>query len=264
MMTPLRGRPFWKSPGAAAVGGIAGAVIMSVAIGFVLLPFLQSNGHDLSVWQQICRAAGLSAPRIDAEPPAPSATTSRVVVVPDMLIRQSPAAIGQGATLAQQCSSCHGARGLSGAGVPNLAGQYADVIYKQLLDYASGARDNAVMGPRVASLTDADMRDLAAFYAYLPRPAETHDAAGGPAPRIVVSGSPMRNVAPCGACHGSSAYKTGSPWLDGEPSTYLRAQLAAFASGARHNDISGQMRNVARGMSPAEIDGAAKYYGGPR
>jgi cytochrome c553 len=171
---------------------------------------------------------------------------------------QAAASIGRGATLAQQCGSCHGARGLSGANVPNLAGQYPAVIYKQLLDYASGARENAVMSPRVAQLSDADMRDLAAFYAYLPRPAHA-----GAAPRIVASGSPMHNVAPCGACHGGADYKTGSPWLDGEPFVYLKAQLVAFASGARHNDISQQMRNVARGMSLAEINAASTYYAEP-
>jgi cytochrome c553 len=55
-------------------------------------------------------------------------------------------------------------------------------------------------------------------------------------------------------------YKTGSEWLEGESRTYLRSQLEAFASGARHNDISGQMRNIARGMSAAEIEQAAAYF----
>ena len=45
-----------------------------------------------------------------------------------------------------------------------------------------------------------DMRDLAEYYAYLPRLPPYH-AVGEP-PRIVISGAPMRNVAPCGACHG--------------------------------------------------------------
>ena len=56
----------------------------------------------------------------------------------------------------------------------------------------------------------------------------------------------MRNIAPCGACHGELDSKAGSPWLEGQPVTYLRAQLDAFAR-ARRNDISEQMRNVARG-----------------
>jgi cytochrome c553 len=55
-------------------------------------------------------------------------------------------------------------------------------------------------------------------------------------------------------------YKAGSAWLEGEPAVYLRAQLEAFASGARHNDISQQMRNIARGMSREEMQAAADYY----
>lgn len=70
----------------------------------------------------------------------------------------------------------------------------------------------------------------------------------------------MRNIAPCASCHGRE-HKAGSPWLDGESPIYLREQLLAFASGARHNDISQQMRNIARRMTAAEVDAAAEYYG---
>ena len=58
-----------------------------------------------------------------------------------------------------------------------------------------------------------------------------------------------------------STTRPAAAWLEGQPAAYLRAQLEAFASGARHNDISEQMRNVARRMTPAEIDAAARYYG---
>ena len=253
---------FWKSWGAAAIAVLGGAVIGSAAVGFVLLPLLQPNDAHLSIWQRICHATGLSSPQPEIVPVQAGFITSRVLVVPNMLMGQQAASIGRGATLAQQCSPCHGARGLSGAGTPNLAGQYPAVIYKQLLDYAAGARQNAIMSPRVARLSGADMQDLAAFYAYLPRPPDAHTAGTAPAPQIVASGSPMQNVAPCGACHGGIDYKTGSPWLEGEPATYLRAQLMAFASGERHNDINQQMRNVARGMSAAEMNEAAAYYAG--
>ena len=261
-MTADHSPPSWKSWPVAAIAAVGATAIGSFAIGFVLLPLLQPNTDHLSVWQRICHAAGLASQQVAEASSAPATiVTSRAVVVPHMLMAQAAASIGNGATLAQQCSSCHGGRGVSGADVPNLAGQYPAVIYKQLLDYASGARESAVMSPRVASLTDADMRDLAAFYAYLPRVPSHQD---GAAPQIVASGSPMHNVAPCGACHGATDYKTGSPWLGGEPVTYLHAQLVAFASGARHNDISGQMRNVARGLSPAEMAAAAWYYAGTR
>jgi cytochrome c553 len=40
----------------------------------------------------------------------------------------------------------------------------------------------------------------------------------------------------------------------------MKAQLQAFTSGQRRNDISQQMRNIARAMTPREIDAAAAYY----
>jgi cytochrome c553 len=70
----------------------------------------------------------------------------------------------------------------------------------------------------------------------------------------------MRNIAPCGSCHGGLDNKAGSPWLEGQPEAYIRAQIEAFANGTRHNDISQQMRNIARQMTPEEIEAAAKYY----
>jgi cytochrome c553 len=165
--------------------------------------------------------------------------------------------IGRGATLALRCTMCHGARGLSAANAPNLAGQFPVAIYKELADFKSGARLSAVMAPLVQDLSDADMRDLAAYYAYLPRVA---NAAAGASPRIVADGAPLRGIAPCGACHGELERKTGAPWLEGQPGLYLRTQLQAFASGARRNDIGEQMRNVARTMTAQEIDAAAQFY----
>jgi cytochrome c553 len=112
----------------------------------------------------------------------------------------------------------------------------------------------------VRSLTDQDMRDLSAYYAYLPRPAPTAQSDSALAPQIVVHGSPLRNIPACASCHGGIDTKVGSPWLDGLPAAYSKAQLQAFADGTRHNDITGQMRNIARNMTPEEIAAAADWY----
>ena len=154
---------------------------------------------------------------------------------------------------------CHGARGLSQANSPNLAGQSPVTIYKQLNDFKTGARTSAVMAPLVADLSDADMRDLAAYYAYLPRLSD-HPPDTEARPRIVANGAPMRGIAPCGACHGESTAKPARDGSEGQPAVYLRTQLEAFASGTRHNDIGEQMRNVARRMTPEEIDAASRFY----
>jgi len=142
---------------------------------------------------------------------------------------------------------------------PNLAGEYPITIYKELVDFKTSARASAVMAPLVADLRDADMRDLAAYYAYLPRPPDLRATSDVP-PRIVANGAPMRGIAPCGACHGELDSKPGAAWLEGQPAIYLRTQLAAFASGARRNDIGEQMRNIARRMTPDEIAAASRFY----
>lgn len=233
----------------------------SMIVGFAWLPFTQRDSTFRGVWDAICSAAGLIRNRpATAIVGHPGYKTSSVIVAPDMLAISTPDSIGRGATLAQQCTMCHGVRGLSNANTPNLAGQYAPALYKQLQDYRSGARTSAIMSPRVTNLSEQDMLDLTAYYSYLPRLPAYHPQAAGATPRIVVSGAPMRNIPPCATCHGTVGYKLGTEWLEGESAVYLRTQLEAFASGERHNDISEQMRNVARGMTRAEMQQAADYY----
>ena len=245
----------------ASVAITAGIAVVAAAAGFIWFPSLDAGGRIQGVWNAICSAAGLvrEAPAGADIVPA-THKTSGVIVTSEMLQGASPESIGRGATLALRCTMCHGARGMSLANSPNLAGQYAAVVYKELQDYKSGARTSAIMQPLVVGLSEPDMRDLAAYYDYLPRPPAYHPASAGPPPEIVVSGAPMRNIPPCAACHGGLDNKAGSPWLDGQPAAYVKAQLQAFADGTRRNDISEQMRNVARNMTPAEIDAAARYY----
>jgi cytochrome c553 len=258
-LSRLRDR--WVVTSVAATVCIA---VASIVLGFVWLPYQQSGERFGGLWDAICSAAGLinavpnSQPVVQASYPI-----TQVEVIPGMLRDASAESIGRGATLALRCTMCHGARGMSQANAPNLSGQYPGAIYKELADFRNGARGSAIMMPLVANLSDSEMRDLAAYYAYLPR---VHDDPGpsAEAPRIVAAGAPMRNIAPCGACHGELGSKIGAPWLEGQPVAYLQAQIDAFVNGTRRNDIDQQMRNVARGMTPAEIAAASRYYGGDR
>lgn len=229
--------------------------IVSALVGFVVLPLLQPSLGPRTIWQAICSAAGVLKRPSSMVPVEPDFQISAVVMKPGMLQEVDAAAIGRGATVAHQCAICHGAEGISGTNFPNLAGQYAEVTYKQLNDFKSGARVNATMSPFTQVLTDREMRDVAAFYASLPKLMSV-----GEAPLIVIHGAPLRNIPPCGSCHGDIDHKVGSPWLDGEPADYIKAQLEAFASDARRNDTNEQMRNIARGLTPQEIEEAANYY----
>ena len=73
-------------------------------------------------------------------------------------------------------------------------------------------------------------------------------------------GDPLRNIAPCIACHGQVDQKLGAPWLEGMPKAYVVAQITAFRDGTRRNDPEAQMRNMVRTMTREEIDQVAAFY----
>jgi cytochrome c553 len=251
----------WFSTG---VGVTIGIAVFSALVGLVLLPLTQPDLNLGGVWDAICSAAGVPRAAPSTTPIQPDFKTSDVVVTSEMLGRPGALSIGRGATLAQRCAICHGPQGISDANSPNLAGQYASAIYKELSDFKSGARVNGVMTPFAATISNQDMLDLAAYYSYLPRLPGGDFTPAIEAPLIVVIGAPMRNIAPCGSCHGGLDAKAGSPRLEGQSAVYIKAQLQALAAGTRHNDISQQMRNIARQMTPEEIDESASYYAAQR
>ena len=245
---------------AASVGVTVVIAVVAALAGLIWLPLAQPDLKLSGIWDAICSAAGVPRPGPGTVSQQPDFKTSSVVMTPEMFRAADSVSIGRGATLAQRCAICHGPQGVSDANSPNLAGQYAAVTYKELNDFKSGARVNAVMSPFAANMTSQEMLDLAAYYAYLPRVPSPHLDAALAAPGIVTIGAPMRNIPPCGACHGDIDNKAGSPWLGGQSAVYIKAQLQAFATDKRRNDISQQMRNIARQMTAEEIDQAARYY----
>lgn len=251
----LRNRWFGVS-----VGVTAGIALLSAVVGLIWLPLAQPNLELTGIWDAICSAAGVPRAAVQENSVKPEFKTSNVVMTSEMLTKLDQVSIGRGATLAQRCAICHGPQGVSDANSPNLGGQFAAVTYKELSDFKSGARVSVVMSPFAAAMSDQDMKDVAAYYAYLPRVPSNKLDVGHPAPAVVVTGAPMRNIPPCGSCHGDIDNKAGSPWLGGQSAVYIKAQLEAFASGARRNDISEQMRNIARQMTAEEINQAASYY----
>jgi cytochrome c553 len=74
--------------------------------------------------------------------------------------------IKSGMAKAQSCAVCHGANGMAQMpGAPNLAGQPAMYVAEQLKNYRSGKRSNEIMNVIAKPLSDADINDLAAWYA---------------------------------------------------------------------------------------------------
>ena len=236
-------------------------LVFSFAVGFLVLPSVQKDFTADGLWAALCRAAGVPTQWGSGEPAAPAARTTRVVLDQAMTRTESPEAIGRGGSLAiQQCTMCHGAQGVSAADTPNLAGQYRDVMVKQLLDYKNGDRESTIMQALATPLSAEEINDLAAYYASLEKARRTPRPYDEPTPALVRVGDPLRNIAPCASCHGGIDRKPGTPWLEGMPKAYLVDQLKRFASGARRNDSHAQMRNMAREMSATEIDEVAEYY----
>jgi cytochrome c553 len=245
-----------------SVVGLIVFTVVAMVVGFVWLPAVQADFRAQGIWDSICRAAGVPSkwmPDGGRGQSAPMVSTN-VVLLPAMAMRASPAAVGRGATLALNCTMCHGALGLSRSDAPNLAGQYPEVVTKQLLDYQSGKRENALMSALARGLSEQNIADLAAYYASLPQARTAPTTYDETLPALVRVGDPMRNIAPCISCHGGVDQKLGAPWLEGMPKQYLVQQLQDFKQGRRRNDGQQQMRNVARPMTADEIDSVAAFY----
>jgi cytochrome c553 len=238
-------------------------VVVPVGVGFVWLPSESSDFSGQGLWASICRAAGVpGAWGAKGSDVRAGAATTHVVLERSMGAPGASDAIGRGATLALNCTMCHGAQGMSVSNAPNLAGQYPEVVIKQLHDFQGGQRSSAIMQALAKGLSDGDITDLAAYYAYLPKARNAPTTYADVLPALVRVGAPMRNIAPCISCHGSVDQKLGAPWLEGMPKAYLVAQLTAFQSGARRNDSHAQMRNMARAMTADEISAVAGFYAG--
>lgn len=230
-------------------------------VGFIWLPSVHGDFRAQGLWASICQAAGVpttwSANGSQGKP-LPQSTH---VVLERAMVRGSPSdSVGRGATLALNCTMCHGAQGISISNSPNLAGQYPEVIIKQLRDYTQGKRTHSVMEALARNLSERDINDLAAYYAYLPKARTGPTTYDEKLPALVRVGDPMRNIAPCISCHGGIDQKLGTPWLEGMPKEYLVTQLEAFRTSTRRNDSQGQMRNMVRTITDAEIQEVSAFY----
>ena len=233
----------------------------SILVGFVILPSVHSDFSAQGIWASICRAAGVPSSWAERSKLESGALSSNVVLVPAMGKTGTSDALGRGATLAiQACSMCHGAQGMSSSDAPNLAGQYPEVVIKQLLDYKAGKRTSSIMESLARNLGDRDIRDLAAYYASQPKARTAPTTYDETLPALVRVGDPLRNIAPCISCHGGVDQKLGAPWLEGMPKGYLVAQIEAFRAGTRANDPQAQMRNMVRAITLKEIDEVATFY----
>ena len=169
---------------------------------------------------------------------------------------------------AQTCAACHGADGNSiNPEWPNLAGQHASYINKQLADFKAGEmRADPVMAGQVAALTPEDMANLGAYFATLtPSGGFVSEERLPLGERIYRGGNQDTGVPACLACHGPNGAgdpMAGVPALSGQRANYTAKQLRAFRSGTRSNDRQRTMRDASRWLSDEEIHAVAEYAAG--
>ncbi|MDB6063558.1 MAG: cytochrome [Verrucomicrobiaceae bacterium] len=176
----------------------------------------------------------------------------------------APVDLKKGESLAKQmCVACHTDDGSHGVPlIPIIQGQRANYLVKQLTDFKSGARVNAVMESLVGSLRDEDMRNVAGYFSGLApvevKPPKNVDLAAA-GREIYALGIPGKSVPACVACHepSSPAMTAESPVLSGQRQDYIKLQLANFRAGSRKN--SELMTQMALHLSDEEIQSIGAY-----
>lgn len=198
-------------------------------------------------------AAG-EAPAHDAAAAAPAK-----VAKPDLVKGE--------ASFTAVCASCHGADGNSGTPAnPKLAQQHPEYLVKQLQEFKSGKRKNAIMQGFASALSDEDMKNIA--YWVSSKKAKTGFAKDKElvtlGERIYRGGVADRQIAACAGCHSPTGAGIPSqyPRLAGQHAEYVATQLTSFRDGARKNNL--QMNQVAVKLNDREIRALADYIAGLR
>jgi cytochrome c553 len=173
----------------------------------------------------------------------------------------------------QVCAACHGADGNSPTPAnPKLAGQHADYLYKQLVNFVpqKGAKDaeraNAIMMGMAATLSDEDRRNVSAFYAsqaQKPSTARSKELVEL-GQKIYRGGIPEKQVPACAGCHGPSGAGIPAqyPRMAGQWAEYTESQLVQFRAGQRNNNA--QMTAISARLSDREIKAVSDYIAGLR
>lgn len=167
------------------------------------------------------------------------------------------------------CGACHTTDGNSTTPTyPVLAGQHPEYITKQLTEFKSGARKDAIMAPNVTALSNDDMLNLGAYFsAQQPKPRLAKDAAlVAEGQKIYKGGNAGSGVPACASCHGpaGSGIPVQFPRLAGQHAKYVQKQLMNFRSGDRANDGGKMMQVIARKMTDHEMKAVAEYINGLR
>ena len=158
------------------------------------------------------------------------------------------------------CQGCHkeDASGVSEADYPQLAGQHATVLIKQMIDVRNGRRDNPKMHPFIASdvLSTEEIANVASYLASLPIPATNAKGDGA-----ALDKAQKLYVKACVQCHGAAGEGDGAkfyPRVASQHYDYLLYEMKQIRDGVRRN-ANPKMVNLIRKYTDADLKGLSDY-----
>jgi cytochrome c553 len=181
-----------------------------------------------------------------------AAAVSFVVLAP----RAEAADAEAGRKKVERCGPCHGPAGNSTLPtVPSLAGQPPTYTYYQLILFRDERRRDPQMTPFAAGLSDADMQDIAAYYAAQAAAAPK----GAPDAATIAAGERLTAAHFCTSCHTPNLMgQKHIPRLAGQPYEYLLKQLRGFKTQTA-SDLDGSMTTSAQPLTDQDIEVLARY-----
>jgi cytochrome c553 len=187
------------------------------------------------------------------EAPAPAAPAAPPAA------QQAPAAdLAAGKALAERsCKSCHGLDGKgAGPGIPNLAAQRERYLLAALKEYKEGKRHHSGLRELATKMSDADIRNIAGYYAAQP-PVTTTAAADIKHSSPFEQGKKLAEA--CTKCHGEDGNATtpGTPSLAGQQPGYLVAAIHEYHRGDRS---LGVMQSMMSDSHRLDLENLALYF----
>lgn len=183
-------------------------------------------------------------------------------------LRMGAGNLVMGKNKSELCQGCHGEKGVSlDEMVPNLSGQYARYIAKELRNFQTGARTHQIMSALAATLNDAELMDISTYFASQKKMQGNGLGDNPVGKKLFLKGDASRKIPACESCHGVNGKGrapniSSFPVIGGQHKEYLRAQLVNWRSGERSNSPDGMMNKFAHPLTDAEIEALADYLSG--
>ncbi len=176
----------------------------------------------------------------------------------DTSAKTAAADVGAGKAIVERdCKACHGLNGKGIApAIPNLAAQRERYLFNSLKEYKDGKRSHAALKNLTANMSEADLRNVAAYFASLP-------AIANAVATDVKHSSPYEQgkvlAAACAKCHGEDGNSKipGTPTLAGQQPHYLVAAIQEYHQGDRAKNA---MKSSMRDTDKLELESMALYF----